>query len=134
MRHAMHPIRDYMSPTVHTVDLEASLPEARQLMKEHGIRHLPVLDGSRLVGVVSQRDVVALETSPFIDTSVISVHDAMAEVPYAVSPETPLREVVQVMADNKYGSAVVMEEGRVCGIFTTVDAMSVLAELLLRTD
>lgn len=130
----MRPISEYMTPTVHTVDLEASLPEARRLMQEHRIRHLPVLDGARLVGVVSQRDVVALETSPFIDTSVVSVHDAMAEVPYAVAPETPLREVVQVMAENKYGSVVIIENEAVRGIFTTVDAMSVLAELLLRAD
>jgi acetoin utilization protein AcuB len=123
-----------MTPTVHTVDLETSLPDARRLMQAHGIRHLPVLDGARLVGVVSQRDVVALETSPFIDTSTVSVHDAMAEVPYAVPPETPLREVVQVMAENKYGSVVVIEGERVCGIFTTVDAMAILAEMLLRPD
>jgi acetoin utilization protein AcuB len=134
VRHATIPIREYMTPTVHTVDLETSLPDARRLMQAHGIRHLPVLDGARLVGVVSQRDVVALETSPFIDTSTVSVHDAMAEVPYAVPPETPLREVVQVMAENKYGSVVVIEGERVCGIFTTVDAMAILAEMLLRPD
>jgi acetoin utilization protein AcuB len=132
MRHAMDPIREYMTPTVHTVDIETSLPEARRLMHAHQVRHLPVVDGARLVGLVSQRDIVALETSPYIDTSTVSVQDAMAEVPFAVPPETPLREVVQVMAENKYGSVVVVEGDAIRGIFTTIDAMGVLAELLLR--
>jgi acetoin utilization protein AcuB len=134
MRHATDPIREYMTPTVHTVDLETTLPEARRLMQSHGVRHLPVIDGTKLVGLVSQRDIVALESCPWVDTSKVSVHDAMAEVPYAVSPDTPLREVVQVMAENKYGSAVVVEHGTVRGIFTTIDAMSVLSALLLRAN
>lgn len=134
MHHAMDPIREYMTPTVHTVSMETSLPEARRLMQTHQIRHLPVVDGAKLVGLVSQRDIVALETSPFVDTSTVSVHDAMAEVPYAVPPDTPLRDVVQVMAENKYGSVVIMDDEQIRGIFTTIDALSVLSALLLRDD
>lgn len=132
MPHAMRPIRDYMTPSVHTVGMETSLSDAHALMRRHGIRHLPVLDGTKLVGLISQRDIVALESNPLVDTSVVSVPDAMAEVPFAVPPQTPLREVVQVMAEDKYGSVVVMEDASVVGIFTTIDAMAVLSELLLR--
>jgi acetoin utilization protein AcuB len=131
MRRATEPIREYMTPTVQTIGVTASLAEARRSMKTHRVRHLPVVDGAKLVGLISQRDIVALEARPHLAASTACVQDAMAEVPYAVSPDTPLREVVQVMSENKYGSVVVIENEQIRGIFTTVDAMSVLSELLL---
>ena len=54
----------------------------------------------------------------------------MATVVYAVSPESPLDEVVQTMGEHKYGSAVVMQNEKVVGIVTTVDVCRALAELL----
>jgi acetoin utilization protein AcuB len=54
----------------------------------------------------------------------------MTEQPYTVSPEAPLDEVVETMAANKYGSAVIMQNQKVVGIFTTVDACEALCQLL----
>jgi len=107
-----------------------TLAEAHDRMRECGIRHLPVVDGGRLVGVVSQRDLYLLQTLRSVDPVTETVGEAMMRTPYTVAPEAPLEEVARRMAENKYGSAVVVERGAVVGMFTTVDALRALASLL----
>jgi acetoin utilization protein AcuB len=99
-------------------------------MREHGCRHLPVLDKGELVGMVSLRDLRFIDTLEDIDRDHVTVEEAMTPDPFAVSPDAPLAWVAEVMAGDKYGSAVVVEEGRVIGIFTTIDALRVLSALL----
>ncbi len=123
-------IRDVMTRLVHCVELESSLDCAHALMEENGIRHLPVLDGHKLVGTVSQRELALLRGFPMIDMTVASVADAMADEVYVVSPDEPLRTVVREMAEKKYGSAIVFEGGVVLGIFTTIDALRVIERML----
>jgi acetoin utilization protein AcuB len=65
-----------------------------------------------------------------VDITKLVVGDAMTEHPYTVSPDAPLDEVVDTMAANKYGSAVIMQNEKVVGIFTTVDACMALGQLL----
>ena len=64
-----------------------------------------------------------------MDPEKLAVEEAMSQEVYSVSPKASLREVAQTMAERKYGSAVVMEGNQVRGIFTTVDALRVLATL-----
>jgi acetoin utilization protein AcuB len=123
-------IQKHMTPSPHSIGAEQSLARARAMMQEHRIRHLPVLHGGRLVGMISDRDVHLVESLKDVDPRLITVFDAMAQTVYAVAPETPLDEVAQQMAEHKYGSAVVMQNQKVVGIFTTVDACHTLAELL----
>ena len=123
-------VRDYMTPNPHSVRIDRSLTVAHGLMRKHKIRHLPVLDAGKLVGVLSLRDLHLIETLPDVDASDVKVEDAMTLDTYSVSPETPLAKVVRVMAKRKIGSAVVMSNGRPTGIFTTVDAMRTLATML----
>jgi acetoin utilization protein AcuB len=112
------------------VDLESSLPAARELMKRHGVRHLPVVDGEKLVGLLSERELGRLEGFPMVDLNLVAVPDAMAGSPYVVTPDTPLREVVRTMMRERFGSAIVAENTRVVGMFTTTDALNVLARVL----
>jgi len=100
------------------------------MMREHNIRHLPVLRGAKIVGLVSDRDLNTLETLKDVDPHKVLVSEAMTEDPYLVSPDAALDEVVSTMADRKYGSAVVMQHDKVVGIFTTVDACRAFADLL----
>ena len=103
---------------------------AHKMMHDHAFRHLPVLHGGQLVGMVTDRDLKLIETLKDVDPEKVPVEDAMSTQVYAVPPETPLDEVASEMAAHKYGSAVVMQNGKVVGIFTTVDACRALAELL----
>ncbi len=113
-----------------TIGRDQTLNVAHEMMRRHRIRHLPVLEHGDLVGVVSQRDLYFLETIAGADLDEDKVDDAMSQDAYAVAPETKLSDVAREMAAHKYGCAVVMERGRVAGIFTATDALRVLAGLL----
>ncbi len=126
---ARHTVQEYMSVAPVVVESDRTLAEAHRLMRERRIRHLPVVDGGRLVGVVSQRDLYLLETLKGVDPGVELVREAMAPEPYAVAPDTPLDEVAAEMAERRYGSAVVVDRGSVIGLFTTVDALRALASV-----
>ena len=79
------------------------------------------------MGVITQRDLYLLETIAGVDLTKDTVDDAMVTDAYSVPPDAPLDEVAAAMAAEKYGCAVVIERGRVIGIFTTTDALRVLA-------
>jgi acetoin utilization protein AcuB len=124
------PIQEYMTRSPHSIGEEQSLARAKTVMQEHDIRHLPVLHGGQLVGMVTDRDVQLVETLDDIDPKLVTVSDAMSQSVYAIPPDTPLEQVAAEMAARKYGSAVVMRGRDVVGIFTTVDACRALASLL----
>lgn len=124
------PIREHMTPLVYTISLESTLPQARDLMEREGIRHLPVLDGAKLVGLLSDRDLARIEGFPMITFDLVSVPDAMSVDPYAVSPDTPIKDVLRTMHDRRYGSVIVVEAGAVVGVFTTTDALRLLMAVL----
>ena len=119
-----------MTPLVHTISLETSLPDARAAMRRWHVRHLPVIDGTRLVGLLSERELARLEGFPMVNLDLVSTADAMAESPYVVAPDTPLHDVVVHMGQHRLGSAIVSDGERVVGIFTTTDALQVLATLV----
>jgi acetoin utilization protein AcuB len=123
-------IQKYMTTTPHSIGVEQPLSKAHAMMREHGIRHLPVLHGGKLMGILTDRDLHLVESLVGVDPTKVKVDDAMSTVIYSVSPEAPLDEVVGAMAEHKYGSAVVMQNDKVVGIFTTVDVCRTLAELL----
>lgn len=109
------------------------MSQAHEIMREHGIRHLPVLDAGKLVGMVSQRDLYLIESLPGGDPEEIPVEDAMSEPVYVVAPEAPVDDVVEHMADHKLGSAVIVNRrGVVEGVFTTVDALQAFSAVLRR--
>lgn len=122
-------IRSYMTPSAHTIGIGRSLADAHRVMREHQIRHLPVLDGGKLVGIVTERDLHLIETLKGVDQNTVAVEEAMSQDVYAVEPETPLAQVVGAMAEHRYGSAVIAHRDHVLGIFTTIDALRVLAKL-----
>jgi acetoin utilization protein AcuB len=129
---AKHTVRDHMTVSPFVVSSRHTLAEAHQLMREKNVRHLPVVDDGRLVGMVSQRDLYLLETLKGVDPTAETVEEAMTTEPFAVPPDASLQEVASTMAGHKYGSAVVVDKGAVIGVFTTTDALRALASLLGR--
>ncbi len=123
-------IADRMTKTPHLIGAEQSLKVAHEVMRKHDIRHLPVLHGGKLIGLLSLRDLHLVETLPNVDPELVRVEEAMTQDVYAVEPKTPLKQVVSEMAARKLGSAVVVEGSKVVGVFTTVDALDLLAERL----
>lgn len=123
-------VQKYMTPAPHSIGREQPLSRAHAAMSEHRIRHLPVLHGGHLVGMLTERDVALIETLKNVDPTKMTVEDAMSSEVYSVSPDSLLDEVATEMASKKYGSAVVLQNNHVVGILTTVDICRALAELL----
>lgn len=123
-------IESFMTPQPMTIGQEQTLETAASKMRELKIRHLPVLHGGRIVGIVTERDVALVETLPDVDPATVRVEEAMTAEPYLVEPHAALADVARTMAEHKYGAAVVAQGGKVVGVFTTVDACRALASVL----
>lgn len=119
------PIKAVMRPFPYAIEAERTVDDARALMSEHEIRHLPVHDADVLVGIVSDRDLRGIAA----DTTVRSV---MSVPVHQVDMERPLDEVLLTLAEGRIGSVLVTRRGRVAGIFTTTDACRLLGETLHR--
>jgi acetoin utilization protein AcuB len=130
--HARHgtPVERFMTRAPITIAPDQSLERAHTMMRSRRVRHLPVLRGQELVGIVSHRDLMLIETLPGVDAREVPVEDAMTRDIYAVAPSTAVAEVAAHMAERKLGSAVVRNrQGRVVGVFTVTDACRALAAL-----
>jgi acetoin utilization protein AcuB len=122
-------IEQYMTASPHCVNAGLPLKKARELMRTHGIRHLPVQLAGRLVGVITDRDLKLAES--FDRAGELLVDDAMTPDPFAVRPGAKLAAVTRQMAAHRYGCAVVQDErGKVVGIFTAVDGLRALGDAL----
>mgnify|MGYP000244388546 CR=1 FL=1 len=128
-----------MTRGVKTLGPEGNLAEASDLMAEHRIRHVPIVDTEcRILGLVSQRDLLrgALGGGSDLPSSIqraylrsIGVTEVMIETLEVVEPTTPIREATRRMLDQKIGSLLVMENGRLVGILTEHDFVRYVDQL-----
>jgi acetoin utilization protein AcuB len=123
-------VSDLMTPAPHTIGVDQKLAKAHRIMRDHGVRHLPVLRAGKLVGVLTQRDLYFVESIAGVDVDIDKVADAMTADVYVVAPNATVREVARVMAERRFGCAVVMENEHVRGIFTVTDALRHIADAL----
>lgn len=125
----MPKIDKVMTPMPHTIGKDISIKKAMELMREYRIRHLPVQEEGKLVGIITDRDIKL--ASSFQGQDDLTVEDVMTPDPYAVPPQTPLDSVAEEMAEHKYGSVIVRQEnGKVVGIFTAVDGFRFLSNIM----
>lgn len=118
-------IRACMSPSPVTILSSGTVHQAACLMFEHKIRHLPVMRGDEVVGVVSDGDVAVVHALPGIKADKVSVSFAMTSAPFLCSPDDGLLDVVRHLREKKIGSALVIEDGQLVGIFSVIDALRV---------
>jgi acetoin utilization protein AcuB len=129
----MPPVSRFMTVKPFTIARTATLADAHRVMREREIRHLPVLDEKgHLCGILSQRDLHLIETLSDVDITSVRVDEAMVESPFIVAGDTALDEVLETMAEHKYGSVVITGKSGIEGIFTVVDACKAFAALLRR--
>lgn len=127
--HLMPRVKDYMTRQPYSIDDQTSIAEADRTMRKYNIRHLPVVVNGKVVGIVSDRDVKSvgsIKASP----ETLQVKFILHEQPYIVDPNATLDDVAKEMSQHHYGSAIIVEDGQLVGIFTTVDACRALAEVL----
>jgi acetoin utilization protein AcuB len=123
----MPPVSRFMSTNPLSVGSRDRLARAKQIMADHHVRHLPVVDGNELVGIVTDRDLLAINLHDD------RVADVMTHPVMVVPTETPLDYVLALMEENHCGSVVVSDSAGMRGIFTLTDAMRAFGDVLRRT-
>lgn len=119
-------IKDYMTSNPVIINVETSTFEAFMLMEQYDLRHLPVEKDGKLVGILSERDILKARQASSGDYPVTEV--AMTPNPYVVEPDERMETVLSVMAGSKIGCVVIRKPGeKISGIFTSTDALQVLA-------
>lgn len=121
-------VEEFTSPILITIPRSATLDEILETMQENGIRHLPVKEGRKVVGIISERDLLSnlgkkwgqmMKAEDIMTTNLLSVYlnDGLGEVAFKLSVQ-------------KVGSAIVLDlDDNVYGIFTTTDALNALVEI-----
>lgn len=130
-------VAELMSTELHTLPPESTLAEVQQLMNQHRIRHVPVVDTTgHLVGLVSQRDVLATSDSRLADAprrrdpGTIRIEDFMTRSVVTVNRDTSARRAGLYMERHKIGCLPVMADKQLIGIITDTDFVGLAINLL----
>jgi CBS domain-containing protein len=121
-------ISEIMTRDPATVRPDSTLGEAATLMKQEDCGSLPVVDGARLVGIVTDRDIVVRAIAAGKDAKTTRVSDVMSADPVTVSPSDDVREAERSMRDSQVRRLPVVEDGRLVGILVTAQIARVEKE------
>jgi acetoin utilization protein AcuB len=136
-------VRDVMETKLFTVTPETTLPEALRLTAQRGIRHLPVLDGDRLVGILSDRDLKRAMASPATSLEVhelryllenLRVSAIMTRTVITIAPMFPIEDAARLMVMEKIGALPVTEGTRLVGIVTETDILRLFVRAMGASD
>jgi acetoin utilization protein AcuB len=125
-------VRRYMTASPYTIDRDQAVTDAEALMKKHHIRHLPVVEGTTLVGVVSDLEIAFLVSLLSRMPDRRPIGDFMTPNPYVVTPDTDLQAVAAHLVENKESCAVIVDKARIIGVFTQIDALRALIDLVAK--
>ena len=125
------PVSQIMSKELITLTPKDSLYDAEKLFKQYHIRHLPIVEDKKLVGVVSYSDLLKISYADVneeddIETVVYdmySIPQLMAKSPVTVSSDTNIKDVTETLANHTFHSIPVVDDGELVGIVTTTDLL-----------
>jgi len=130
-------VKNYMIADVVTISPDTTLPEANKIMKDKGIRRLPVVKGGKLIGIVSLSDVQEAAPSDATSLSIwemnyllakLQIERIMTKDPVTVTEETSMAEVARLMLDRRIGGIPVLDtKGKLVGIITESDIFRIIA-------
>ncbi len=132
-------VKNKMTSNPFTISPTQTIPDAQEIIKNHGIKRLPVVDNGKLVGVVSKGDIVKVSPSKATALSMgeityllakTKISSIMAKNPVTVSPNALLEEAAILMRDNDIGFLPVVENDKLVGIITEGDIFDSFIELL----
>ncbi len=133
-------VRDYMTAPASSIDVkEARLLDAALIMRRSGFRHLPIVDGEKLVGIITDRDIHRYAPSMLTKVSQEEYNSifentplerVMTRNPLSVTPSSPVREAVSILHERKLGCLPVVENGKLVGIVTVTDMLNLLNQIL----
>lgn len=133
-------VRDLMAPNPITITPDATHRRAAELLREHDIHHLPVLDKQgALVGIVSESDLLAAQPSAATTLSIYEIHSLLSKLEvrqimkrpvFTTTPNCPVEDAAQQMLVEDVSCLPVMENDRLAGIITDTDLFQTLAALM----
>lgn len=131
-----------MQKKIITIQKDETVERAQTLMAVNGIRHLPVLNGTRLVGILSDRDIRGIlipqrftssykgNGNSFYLPGDVKVQEAMSADPLTVEPGSDIEEAARLLVTNKIGCLPVVDREKVVGIITETDILWVFSEIM----
>jgi CBS domain-containing protein len=117
----MTTVADVMTPGVETTTSAAALPDSARTMREGDFGSMPVVDDGRLVGILTDRDIVVRGVAEGLDPAVARVGDVASRSPVAVSPEQDLDEAMELMAEHRVRRLPVVDGDRLVGVLSQAD-------------
>ncbi|MDR1877822.1 MAG: CBS domain-containing protein [Flavobacteriaceae bacterium] len=131
------PVSTIMTKSPVTVNLSDGLAKVNSLFKKLNIRHIPVVSGKKLIGIISQTDIMRLSFGDIYsgqeeaDNSLfdmLSIEQVMVASPKTVKPDDTIRDVAEIFASSTFRALPVVEDNDVVGIVTTTDVIKYLLE------
>lgn len=131
------PISDIMTTKLITLKQDQSLYEAKKLFHRHNIRHLPVVEKGKLVGMLSYNDILRISFSDLDenDDSIIpviyemySIPQLMTKVPVFIDVGSTIKEAAEILSHQSFHSLPVLDKGKLVGMVTTTDMIKYLLE------
>lgn len=132
------PVSSIMTKEVVKLNLSDDLTKAEKLFKKHHIRHIPVVNGNKIVGMLSYTDLLRISFADVVDDdemdidvtvyNMFSVEQVMARNLVKVSPETTIREVAEILSTREFHALPVVEDELLVGIVTTTDLIKYLID------
>ncbi|HBK72364.1 MAG TPA: CBS domain-containing protein [Flavobacteriaceae bacterium] len=132
------PISKIMTQDVITLTLNDSLMDAKNLFKKHHIRHIPIVENDRIIGMLSLTDLLrisfvdAYSDDQSIDTTIynlLSIGQVMANDPVNVSSNSIIKDVASLLAAKEFHALPVVDNEKLVGIITTTDLLNYLVDL-----
>jgi acetoin utilization protein AcuB len=111
-----------------TIAPDRRVGQALKIMQQHGIRHLPVVKGGRMLGWISARILREVLLASMLE--VITVEDVMIEAPITVGPDTSVEEAARLTVEHKIGGMPVMDGEKLVGVITAMDLLSAFISML----
>jgi CBS domain-containing protein len=136
-------VREHMTPNPITVDVTTSVAKAHRIMREKGVRHLPVLNENILVGMVTSNDIMEAASQdsnrlnifePNYLLAALPVEELMTPDPVTIAPDDPVLEAADLMFQHDIGSLPVVEDGRLIGIITETDIFHLVVRMLTERE
>jgi acetoin utilization protein AcuB len=125
-------LEQVMTRSPHTIQAGASAQAAHEMLTQHTIRHLPVEENGKIIGVLSEREVNLALSLTGERTTPVSVFSLCSQPAYLVERSEPIALVLRTMAAHRYGCVLVTEQGRLAGIATATDMLRFMAIWLER--
>lgn len=132
-------VKTYMTPNPVTIGPDENFPQAMHLMRKRKIRHLPVVERGKLVGIVVEEDLLSNQPSPATSLGMYEIYSLleslrirqiMTHPVLTVEGDCPLEEAARLMVENKISCLPVMEDDKLVGIITATDVFKVLVDVL----